>query len=123
MMVRGLIAGGLCLFAFAVILDSQVGGGEKDKVTIKLVMQKCMDKDGPGLCKKVASGKADADEKKQLIQYFTALNKLTPPKGDLEDWKTKTQALIDAAKADDGKALAKAANCAACHSVHKGKKK
>jgi len=53
---------------------------------------------------------------------YTGLSKCTPPKGDEAAFKEKAKALIDAAKADDTKALAKASNCAACHSEHKGKK-
>ncbi len=47
-------------------------------------------------------------------------------KVDAESWKSKTTALIKAAQlAVDGKkgagaALKKAANCKACHNVHKG---
>jgi hypothetical protein len=119
-MLRGLIAGGLCLFALAILLDNNVSGGDKDKVTIKVVMQKAMK---GGLCKKVVSGEANADEKKQLVEYFTALTKLTPPKGEEASWKEKTTALLDAAKKDDTAALKKAADCNACHSEHKGKKK
>ena len=49
-----------------------------------------------------------------------------PPKGDAESWKAKTAALKSAAegvlKGEKGaeEALKKAANCAACHKVHKG---
>ena len=107
------------MFALALVLESNVEGGG-DKVTIKVVMKKAM---SGGLCKKVASGKASADEKKELIELFTALSKQTPPKGDAKSWEAKTKALVDAAKADDGKALAAAANCAACHGEHKGGKK
>lgn len=74
-----------------------------------------------GLCAKVAKGDASDEEKKQLIELFTALSQNTPPKGEADSWKEKTGALLAAAKADDGKALKKAANCGACHSVHKGK--
>ena len=119
-MLRGLIAGGVCLFAFALLLDGNVQSGEKDKITIKVVMQKAMK---GGLCKKVASGEANAEEKKQLVEYFTALTKLEPPKGEADAWKTRTKALLDAAKADDGAALKKAADCGSCHGEFKGKKK
>jgi surface antigen len=119
-MLRGLIAGGMCVFALALVMDGSVSGGDKDKVSIKVVMQKAMK---GGLCTKVATGKANEDEKKQLVELFTAMSKNEPPKGDAESWKAKTKALVDAAKAGDGDALKKAANCAACHSEHKGKKK
>jgi hypothetical protein len=81
-------------------------------------MQKAMK---GGLCAKVASGKASEAEQKQLVSLFEGLAKTDPPKGDAEAWKAKTKALLDAAKANDGAALKKAANCAACHKEHKGK--
>lgn len=115
-MLRGLIAGGMCVFALVLVLDGSVQSGEKDKITIKTVMKKAM---AGGLCKKVASGEANAEEKKELVALFTALNKATPPKGDEKSWAEKTKALLDAAKADDAGALKKAANCKACHSEHK----
>lgn len=95
-----------------------------EKVTIKEVMKKAM---AGGLCKKCASGKASDAEKKELVELFSALGKSKPPKGDEASWKEKTDKLVAAAKAvaegkDDGaKALGAAANCMACHSVHKGK--
>jgi surface antigen len=92
--------------------------------TIKKVMKAAMK---GGLCKKVADGKASDDEKKQLLELFQNLAKSTPPEGDADSWKEKTSALVDAAQgAVDGDAganakLKKAANCMACHKVHKGK--
>jgi hypothetical protein len=116
-MLRGLIAGGICLFAVALLLDGNVQGGDKEKVTIKVVMQKAMK---GGLSGKVANGKASEEEKKELVALFEGLTKTTPPKGEEAAWKEKTKALLDAAKANDGAALKKAANCAACHKAHKG---
>lgn len=114
-MKHGLFAGAAVLFGMVFMLDGAVYGG-KDPVTIKEVMKKAMK---GGLCGKVASGKANEDEKKELIALFTDLGKNKPPKGDETAWKEKTKALLDAAKADDGKALKKAANCKACHDVFK----
>lgn len=80
-----------------------------------------------GLCKKVASGKASDKEKEQLLELFEKLSKAKPHKGDPQSWKEKTGKLVKAAKAivdgdDQGvKALRKAANCKACHKVHRGK--
>ena len=55
-----------------------------------------------------------------LAQTFSAqLVANTPKKGDAADWKTKTEALLTAAKGTDGAALLKAANCKACHDAHK----
>jgi len=92
--------------------------------SIKEVMKLAM-KDG--LCKKVASGKAEDGDAEKLVVLFTALSKQEPPKGDAESWKAKTATLLAAAKAcangEEGATarLGKAANCKACHSVHKGK--
>ena len=119
----------LCAAAVLLVATVVVGGmtraadEDKPKYTIKQVMKTAMK---GGLCKKVASGEASADEQKQLVEMFVALAANKPPKGDAESWKTKTTALVSAAKAvaagDDGgvAALGKAANCMACHKVHKG---
>jgi hypothetical protein len=93
------------------------------KYAIKDVMKEAMK---GGLCKKVADGKADEAEKKKLVDLFTALSENKPPKGDAADWKTRTEALVKAAKAcaagdkDGPAALKKAANCKGCHDLHKG---
>jgi hypothetical protein len=95
---------------------------EKPKHTIKEVMKTCMK---GGLCKKVGSGKGSDDDKKELLAMFTSLAASKPPKGDEDSWKEKTGALVSAAKAcekgekDGPKLLGKAANCKACHEVHK----
>lgn len=115
-MVRGLIAGSMVLFGAAFLLDGSVQGAGDKEITIKVVMQKAMK---GGLCGKVAKGDASDDEKKQLVELFTGLSKCTPPKGEEAAWKEKTKALLDAAKANDGAALKKAANCAACHKEFK----
>ena len=118
-MKRGLFAGAVAILGLALLLDTSAQGGKDEKVTIKVVMQKAMK---GGLCKKVAEGKASDEEKKQLVELFTALSKATPPKGDADSWKDKTGALLTAAKGTDGEALKKAADCKACHTEHKGKK-
>ena len=116
-MIRGLIVGAVALFGLALVCDSNIEGGDKkEPVSIKVVMQKAMK---GGLCGKVAGGKASEAEKKQLIALFTDLAANKAPRGDDASWKEKTAALLAAAKADDGKALKKAANCAACHKAHK----
>ncbi len=105
------------------VLASQGEEKDKPKYTIKEVMKKAH-KDG--LLKKVASGKADEAEKKELAELYTALGKNKPPKGEGKEWDEKTEALIKAAKAMvEGKAgadkdLMKASNCMNCHSAHKG---
>jgi hypothetical protein len=114
------------LMALIVYVGVAVGADEdkKPKYTIKEVMTKAMK---GGLCKKCATGKASDDEKKELVELFTALAANTPPEGEKESWTKKTKALVEAAKGlaegdkGAGKKLGGAANCKACHSLHKGK--
>lgn len=97
------------------------------KYTIKEVM-KMAHHGQNSLAKKVASGKATKEEDKKLVQLYTALAANKPPRGDINVWKEKTGALVDAAKGvEDGKAgatkhLATAMNCGACHKIFKPKK-
>lgn len=92
--------------------------------TIKKVMKAAMKKGA--LCGTVASGKASQAQKAELLELFQELAKATPPQGDAQSWKTKTTALVKAASLavhegdNAGAALKKAANCKACHDVHKG---
>ncbi len=120
--MKYLFAAVIATLSLALLLGEN-SAGEKAKHTIPQVMAKAMK---GGLCKKVAQGKANDDEKKQLVELFTSLTKNEPPKGEAKDWKEKTSALLAAAKkAADGdeagaKSLGKLANCKACHDAHKG---
>ena len=93
------------------------------KHKIKDVMKAALK--GP-LLKKVASGEASDDEKKQLHSMMVSLSKNKPPKGEDDSWKELTGALVkaanDAVEGTEGAAesLKKASNCKACHSKHKG---
>ena len=69
---------------------------------------------------KVRDGKGTPDEINTLLRFYKFMAAQKPPQGDDASWKEKTEALLKAAKADDGKALKKAANCANCHKEHKG---
>jgi hypothetical protein len=113
--LAGLVFGCIGLAALA-------GEENKPKFTIKQVMKNVMAGEG-NLCEKVAKGVATDDQKKELIELFTALAATKPPQGELDGWKAKTTALLAAAKADDTDKLKAAANCAACHGVYKPKKK
>lgn len=92
------------------------------KYTTKDVMKTAMK---GGLLKKVASGDASAEEKKQLHEMLVALAKNKPAKGEAESWKELTSALVKAGKSavdgDEkaGEMLTKASNCKACHDPHK----
>lgn len=111
----------LGLFAAATVIPLSIADdANATKKAMKVAMK-------GGLCKKVASGESDAAEQKELLALFTDMSKETPAKGDAESWKEKTGALVSAAQGViDGKdgataQLKKAANCKACHDVHKGK--
>jgi hypothetical protein len=110
-------------FALTIATVTGLALADSSEETIKKVMKVAMK---GGLCKSVASGKATADQKKELLTLFQDLAKATPEKGDPASWKAKTTALVSAAEANvDGTAgasaqLKKAANCKACHDLHKG---
>lgn len=98
----------------------------KPKYDIEEIMDKAHKPPKNSLLKQVASGKASAEQKKQLLELYQELGKNKPEKGDLKHWKKLTTTLAKSAQdVVDGKkgatqALTKAANCKACHSVHKG---
>lgn len=117
------------LVALAVIammgLTAKADGGTAT-LTIKQIMDKA--NKGPGaLFKKVVSGKADASQKKQLLDLYSALGNDDPPKGGKADWNSRTATLTKAAQAivdgDVGAipALKKASDCKGCHSLHQNK--
>ena len=122
MMIRGLFASAVAMFALVLVVDSTVEGGKgKEPLAIKVIMKKAhtAPKGEMSLLAKVTGGTADAAEKKTLIALYTDLAANKCPKGDAKDWKERTQAILNAAKDDDGKALKKAANCQGCHTEHK----
>lgn len=116
MMTMGLVAG-LGVFRAAEEAAPKYDIGE--------IMEKA-NKGKPSLLKQVIEGKASDAQKKQLVEYYEELAKNKPEKGSEADWKKRTTALVSAAKAvANGNAaarqqLGRAANCKACHQVHKG---
>lgn len=96
----------------------------KPAYTIKQVMAKAHKSK---LVNKLAEGKGTKAEAQELVDLYKALGANKPPKGDLEGWKAKTAAMVEAAqdvldgKEGAGARLQKAANCANCHKEHKGK--
>ncbi|MCI0356926.1 MAG: hypothetical protein L0211_00380 [Planctomycetaceae bacterium] len=118
-----LVAGVMIAFGWVAFSLATNAEDAKPKYTIKEVMKSAHK---AKLHEKVADGKATDAEKKQLVEFYTALAANKPPKGDEASWKEKTAALLAAAKdAEAGKegagaALKKAYNCAACHGAHKG---
>jgi len=77
------------------------------------------------LYERVIGGKGTLEEAKKLSQLYQALPGLRPPKGDAKSWKERATALAAAAKeVADRKPgamdrLKAAAECKACHKVHK----
>jgi len=74
---------------------------------------------------RVTEGRGTPEEAKKLARLYQALPGLKPPRGDLKSWKEKATALAASAKdVADRKPgamekLKAAADCKACHSVHK----
>jgi hypothetical protein len=123
MLIRGLFASLATMFALVLLASGDVGAvQDKDKkekeLTVKQIMAKAHAKDG--LRGKVIAGNASNDEKKELIDLYTALAALKSPKGDEKDWKTRTAAAVELAKAGTPADLKKI-DCAGCHKAHKGK--
>ncbi len=79
----------------------------------------------PSLYAQVKDGKASKDQQKELLALYKDLGKNKPPKGSEAEWKKRTDALVTAAegvvagKPGATAALAKAANCKACHEQFK----
>ncbi|MCS7168582.1 MAG: hypothetical protein RMI91_03320 [Gemmatales bacterium] len=97
---------------------------QEPKYTIKEVM-KMAHSGKPALCAKAQQGKATPEELKMLVELYEALAANKPPRGSVDDWKQRTSALVEAAKAlvaNEPDAIAKykkALNCAGCHKEHK----
>ncbi len=104
-----------------------VRADETPTLSIKQVMDQAH-KGKDSLFNKVKSGDASDDDKKKLVELYTALAADHPKLNDDDDWKTRTEAMVAAAKeVADGKdggvdALKKAAACGDCHDMHKPKK-
>ncbi|MCI0459499.1 MAG: hypothetical protein L0Z62_21320 [Gemmataceae bacterium] len=122
-----ILVAGVCALVAVLLLsagdDSRAGEKKKDpKYTISEVMLKAQKS---GLWKKVATGNGDADEKKQLVEYYTALAQHKPPAGDEAAWKKQTATMLKFAKSiaegDEkaGKLLQKTVSCTKCHAAFK----
>jgi len=101
-----------------------VRADDPPKYSVKEVM-KMAHKGDPSLYKKVVNGDGSKDDKDMLVTLYTALAADHPKVNDDDDWKTRTQALLAAAKdvqaGKDGAAdaLKKAAACGDCHKNHR----
>ena len=123
--VKYFVLATLTLGALSGLATFQAADGDKPKNSIEEVMEKAH-KGKNSLFKKVVSGNANADQKKELLGLYQDLSKNKPEKGSQDDWKKRTSAMVSAAQeAVDGKPgagpkIAKAANCKACHDLHRG---
>jgi hypothetical protein len=125
--MRMLMAGTCVVLSLAMVAGAESAAQDKKddpKYTISDVMQQGHK---GGLLNKVVSGKASADDAKELLSMYQSMAKQKPPAGDIDSWKKKTEALVAATQqyvdGDKGKgsaALKKASNCQACHTAHKG---
>jgi hypothetical protein len=110
---------GLCMLVACVVLAQ-----DPAPLSIKDVMKQAHTP-RENLLRKVAQGKANAEEKGQLLALYKALAKNTPPKGDAQAWADRTSLLVSAAQAavdgeaDAGMKLTKVSSCIACHTEHK----
>jgi hypothetical protein len=109
-----------CVYLLAAVRGQE----DAPKYTIKEVMTKAHGKKN-NLVKKLAQGTATDEDKRNLIEYYEALTKNEPPRGELKDWKERTEELLAAARVavkgdkNDFPRLRKAVDCDACHNVHK----
>ncbi len=75
----------------------------------------------------VKDGKGTDEEIEMLVIYYNFMAKQKPPEGDMDSWKSKTDALVKAinkVQKKDASGVAEfkeAVNCKACHNVHKPK--
>jgi hypothetical protein len=75
---------------------------------------------------KVLDNKATADEKKELLDLYSALRKQEPPQGKSEDWGKRVDELVASLKAvyagEKGapERFIKARDCKSCHAAHRG---
>ena len=123
--VKYFVLAALALGALGGLATYQAADNEKPKYSIDEIMDKAH-KGKDSLFKKVTTGKANGDQKKELLSLYEDLAKNKPEKGSQDDWKRRTTAMVGAAKEvvedkpDAGKKLAKTVNCKGCHDLHRG---
>jgi hypothetical protein len=115
--VVSLLAG----LAFAPVAIAQA---KKPKFSVKEVMQ-AIHKGQDNIGKRVAQGSASKDDIDKLAEYYESLPQNEPPRGDIGSWRDKTSKLVAASKAlkaghpGAAEVYKNAANCKACHNLHK----
>lgn len=121
--VAAMAVASLTLTAFA---DHHEEGDKKNPKDTHDVME-WGHKGKDSIAARVKDGKGTAEEIDLLVVYYNVMAKSKPPEGDMDSWKTKTQALvktINNVKAKKPNAVAEykeALNCKACHKLHKPK--
>jgi cytochrome c556 len=100
---------------------------KKDESPIGQVMKDHFKGDTSDI-KKAAKGELSKDEITKLVAALKTLPMAKPPKGEAASWKEKTEALVlageklEKGETGAGEAVKAAANCKACHDVHREKK-
>ncbi len=104
---------------FLAVIGFSLNAAADPKWSIKEVMKAAQGSNA--LLSKVKGGKASDDEKKMLVEVYTALCQNTPKKGDKDAWVKRCKEMIaEAEEAVKGKAAFKvASDCKGCHSLHK----
>jgi hypothetical protein len=114
----------LSLAAVGSLLAGCASYSSKPSMTSEEVMKQGF-KGDTSLFKKISQGNGTQDDFNHLVKLSRELAKNAPSKGDAASWSEKTKALVVAsealAKGQPGAldAVKAAANCKACHSVHK----
>jgi hypothetical protein len=117
----------VAFLAAAVVLTGTVLAEDKPKNDIPSVMEMAHKGGQNSLKTRVATNKGEKADAEKLLALYEDLSKNKPPKGEAASWKTKTTAMVAAAKklVDDpkdkaaGQALNRVVNCKACHDAHR----
>lgn len=114
----------------AVVLVWSLGAVRaEDKLSISDVMKQAHGGGQNSLLNKATGPNASKEDKEKLLSLYKALAENNPPMGDAKSWKDKTSALVAAAEANvkgeqgAGQKVRQAANCMACHQVHRPRQK
>src|SRR5690348_5180539 len=92
------------LFALGCSADAEArkADGKAEDYTISEIMLKAHQ---PGrtarraLDQRVIDGRSNDEDKKKLLGLYEALARRKPPKGSEKDWKERTEAIVEAARA------------------------
>jgi len=119
---------GLAMLVLAVSAGGRASRADDDdsRAVIIAAMRRAFSGTEPPLILRAAAGDASETEKRRLLKVLTGMAQAQPYHGGTESWKAKTGALTAAAqdlldgKEGAGERLRAAADCRACHQVHRG---